>query len=897
MLKNASEKVFFGKFAMLNGRYHLETRVGVGGSGQVWKAWDEKNQSYFAIKILTDHEEKQKKRFWQEYEILSTTKHPNLVKAYQCFEEQGRLFMVLEFLPGQNLEQILQSKSSFSLLSKIALSHCIIQAIAALNNAGVLHRDIKPQNIMIHQEEEKVSLFDLGIGKKLGQQSNRLTLDDEMLGTFSYISPEQADGRFSKQSDIFSAGVTLYQLFTEDPVSPFHDSNPLALIYRIGNYTPPTLLEVIQEKEQEEDLSALDQKTYEKLDALLEKAMEKKPHNRWEKASLMAEKLFELQEEYLAQKGINPAVSNPFLPASEKAFAFFSSQENSLKEEISSKPKRTNRLGWFVFIALIFLVFIISTTFFLQEQSQEHFQKSCQLYRENYPQQAWDEVEEASRWWSDSRYRAQKGRLLYFKGTTPSQKKQGRTILRQELAKLQKLSDPFSSSLLGDLYLDGMGEKPQLKKAFYFYQKAARTGDIHSMVELGVFYEQGKGTKKNIGKAINWWYKASKVKNEKALFCLGKLYEEGKFVSSDQRQAEVFFTEAAQKGSPEASQHLGKMYLTGKISNLKRKDLLLFLKRPELLQSADILYLLGDIYAKNKEKKDEQIQALNYYLSAAKKGNSSAMKKLALLYYQGQGVVKNHRESLRWYKESALSGDTEAMFSLASLYFQENNPSFPQNLSQAIYWFEKAAEQGHAKASFNLAGLHYEGKGLPQNQEKAFYWHKKAAEQDPKNIPTLMELGLAHFYGEGTPQNFARAQDYFTRCALIDHPPAMHYLAGMYYQGQTSEPNFSKAAYWFEKAAQANHTPSMCDLGNMYLLGQGVQKNPKKGIIWLRKAAGQGNTDAMYALADVFYSGKGVRMDYVKAMHWFHKAKKLAPEKEEKKLDMWEDLQKTRGEK
>ncbi len=278
----------------LQGKYHIEKKLGAGGMGSVYQATDAENRRVVAIKqiLLAQgmEESDSSKRLQREYRFLQAVSHPNLVKTYDLFVTQGQFFLVLEFVPGVSLRDLLQQGNEpWSLAKRVMIANQLCRAVEALNTAGILHRDIKPANIMINTQLGKTTLLDLGLGKNLTQDTKQLTQTGSAVGTPEYMSPEQVLGKISDRSDVFSLGVTLYQLFLWQKTSPFKGESILNSMVQITSLELPRLVSQIHDR-----LADDERLVYEKLSDVLEKSLAKEPENRLISAGFLADRLAEI---------------------------------------------------------------------------------------------------------------------------------------------------------------------------------------------------------------------------------------------------------------------------------------------------------------------------------------------------------------------------------------------------------------------------------------------------------------------------------------------------------------------------------------------------------------------------------------------------------------------------
>ncbi|BBM85963.1 bifunctional serine/threonine-protein kinase/formylglycine-generating enzyme family protein [Candidatus Uabimicrobium amorphum] len=269
--------------------YRIMQELGSGAMGNVYQAIDTRSNKVVAIKsIRSSGNQSHRDRFIREYKLLSIINHENLIRAYEFFEENGYLHMIIEYVEGASLEETLLKKAPLNLSDKLAIANKICRGIEVLNTAGIIHRDIKPANIMINSAKGLTKILDLGIGKNIKQMGeNHLTLDGQVLGTAMYLSPEQTKGKITATSDIFSVGTVLYQLFTDTCHSPFDRKGIFECFFAINSFSP---LEI-------KDAVHLEPRwLYEEVSRVVAKAMEKDSNCRWQSAGQMAHIFEELHQ-------------------------------------------------------------------------------------------------------------------------------------------------------------------------------------------------------------------------------------------------------------------------------------------------------------------------------------------------------------------------------------------------------------------------------------------------------------------------------------------------------------------------------------------------------------------------------------------------------------------------
>ena len=256
----------------LSGRYQIVRHLARGGMGDVFEAKDLSLGRTVAIKILHPNfasDAAFTARFRREAQAAANLGHPNIVGIYDFGEDGDTYYMVMELIEGRTLRDVVRAEGPLLPRRAAEIAAETAAALTVAHAAGVYHRDIKPGNIML-TSDGSVKVTDFGIARAL-DDSEELTRTGAVIGTATYFSPEQAQGLpADERSDIYSLGVVLYELLCGQP--PFTGESPVAVAYQhVSEYaTPPSGLNP--------DVSA-------GLEAIVEKAMEKSPENRYQSAS------------------------------------------------------------------------------------------------------------------------------------------------------------------------------------------------------------------------------------------------------------------------------------------------------------------------------------------------------------------------------------------------------------------------------------------------------------------------------------------------------------------------------------------------------------------------------------------------------------------------------------
>lgn len=199
----------------INDRYEIIKTIGEGGMANVYLAEDTILERKVAIKVLRgdlSNDEKFIRRFKREALSVSNLSHPNIVEVYDVGEEDGNYYIVMEYIEGKTLKQLLQKRGALTLNEVIDIMTQLTDGLAHAHEAYIIHRDIKPQNIMI-EDNGLVKITDFGIAMALN--STQLTQTNSVMGSVHYLPPEQANGKGSTvKSDIYSLGILMYELLT-----------------------------------------------------------------------------------------------------------------------------------------------------------------------------------------------------------------------------------------------------------------------------------------------------------------------------------------------------------------------------------------------------------------------------------------------------------------------------------------------------------------------------------------------------------------------------------------------------------------------------------------------------------------------------------------------------------
>src|SRR6478735_1883816 len=230
---------------LIAGRYRLVSQIAVGGMGSVWEGWDVVLQRRVAVKQLLpqpglsrDEAVLARNRVIREARITARLHHPHAVTLYDVVEEDAGPCLIMQFVQSQSLSAVLQEKGHLDPAYVARIGSELASALAAAHAVGIVHRDVKPGNVLITQDGS-AKLTDFGISHADGDVT--VTLTGMVTGTPAYLAPEVArGGRSSFSADVFSLGATIYAAL--EGIPPFgNDPNPMAVLHRVasGQMRPP----------------------------------------------------------------------------------------------------------------------------------------------------------------------------------------------------------------------------------------------------------------------------------------------------------------------------------------------------------------------------------------------------------------------------------------------------------------------------------------------------------------------------------------------------------------------------------------------------------------------------------------------------------------------------------
>src|SRR5438552_12826785 len=275
--------------------YRVLEKIGAGGMGTVYKAYDKKLQRVVALKLLPPEyvsQQDRRRRFFQEARAASALNHPHILTVYEVGEDEGKPYIAMEYVEGETLRQKIKARA-LPVGEALEIAIQIAEGLARAHDVGIIHRDLKPENLMI-RSDGYAKILDFGLAKLAAQRERALVADSDqktllrietesgtLMGTVNYMSPEQLLGqRVDRRCDIFSFGLVLCEMLTG--TCPFVHENRIDTMHAILHSEPRL--------PSQPDLPG-------EIHRILAKALQKTPKDRYQTVSELAAELRALKRD------------------------------------------------------------------------------------------------------------------------------------------------------------------------------------------------------------------------------------------------------------------------------------------------------------------------------------------------------------------------------------------------------------------------------------------------------------------------------------------------------------------------------------------------------------------------------------------------------------------------
>lgn len=342
----------------INDRYQIIRMIGEGGMANVYLAHDTILDRDVAVKILRGDladDEKFVRRFQREAISASSLTHPNIVEMYDVGEDDGQYYIVMEYVEGKTLKSLVKRRGGLTIPEVIDIMLQLTSAIACAHDSYIIHRDIKPQNVLI-KEDGTVKITDFGIAMALN--SNELTQTNSVMGSVHYLPPEQANGSGATiKSDIYSLGILMFELLTG--TLPFKGDNAVEIAIKQMKDKIPSVCEINENIPQT-------------IENVILKACAKNPRNRYDNVLEMHDDIkTALNEERRDEKRItysyseNDLEETKIMPTISEKSKTDDIKVKMISEEITKEDKKINKIIWALVGIVVGLVIILGSVFLI----------------------------------------------------------------------------------------------------------------------------------------------------------------------------------------------------------------------------------------------------------------------------------------------------------------------------------------------------------------------------------------------------------------------------------------------------------------------------------------------------------------------------------------------------
>ena len=847
------------------GEFRILREIGRGGMGVVYLARQENLGREVALKVIppTSLSETTRQRFLREAKALATLSHPHIVPVYTAGESGGSLYIAMEYVRGVSLSDLISAVRGrgedqeasdvwHSVLhgeaaprrvgssappgrrmpDKAYVRVClravaeVARALGAAHHDGVIHRDVKPGNILIDREG-RARLLDFGLAAV--QTEPHVTVSGEFFGTPHYVAPEQARGRhdlIGPATDVYSLGATLYECMTLSP--PFDAPSVSEVLARVIHDEPAPVRKVNPTIDRD-------------LETIAMKSLAKEPSGRYASMADLADDV----DRFLAGE---PIVARPV------------GFPTRLAKRIRRRPVRS------ALIALLVVALAAAGVVYVQ----------LRRHRARTRRQ------------SDARQMYERGRAQLLGGTIDGATVQADPA--KALASLRTSAEAGNleaMALLARAYHDGLFgrsdpgraerwarrgaeagsaacmnwygflrvKRGEADEGIRWLVRAADGGDRQALLTLGKLYAA-----KDRDKSMQYLRRAARADVPEAMFLLARMV-------ATPAAARAWLVKASQAGHVRAKLALASMYAAGRGG---QRD---YSKARELIDQAarggeaETVYLAAMMLRDEVGDIDSDGPAIvTWLIRATDAGHRKARVELGRCYLFGRGVDDNVFDAMKYLKPAAEAGDPEAMMLLGKALIGE------READKGMAWLDRSAEAGNA-AAMAAIGSHHESR----DPAKARLYYQRAVAAGDETC--RVKLARMYWLGKGGKADRPGARRLLERAAKVGDNTARYYL-GLVLQESADPADRAAARKWLRHAAATTRpcqNEARWELADIYATGRGVAKDEKQAERWLQSVGQYSSPDVLAKLAEDFFNGSGVRKDPRKAYRCYRTFARVKP--------------------
>ncbi|KAK8880701.1 hypothetical protein M9Y10_003387 [Tritrichomonas musculus] len=407
---------------------------------------------------------------------------------------------------------------------------------------------------------------------------------------------------------------------------------------------------------------------------------------------------------------------------------------------------------------------------------------------------------------------------------------------------------------LGQLYFEGEHVLRDIDKAIHFFTMAANNKDVISMNNLGIIYLTGEYVRPDIDKGLYYIRMAANLNYEKSLFFLGDIYYKGKYVNRDIKKAINYFLLASRHNYSDAYLSLGNIYSDGKYISINISKAIKYYKMASDLNNIGAQFNLGLLYGEGKYVQADVKKAIYYFTLAANQNDIDSQIILGLIYSNGIYIPIDIYKAKYYFTLAANQNSPLAQFYLGNLYYNNSD------IKKAIHYSTLAADQNNAEAQLLLAIIYGSNKFIQLDFNKAMHYLQLSA--DRNNSAAQYALGKLYI---GRDNN--KAIYYLTLSAKKNYGEAQFFLYKYLYKEHPS-----KAIYWLKESAKNRNMPSFFTLGFMYENGINMKRDVTQAIHYYKEASSLNDYQAKNNLGIIYRSGNDVEKNIGLAIEYFKEA-------------------------
>ena len=689
-----------------------------------------------------------------------------VARVRDVFMANETAYLVMDYIDGVTLKKEVMERGILNYDRMRTYLLPIMRDLAEIHEAGIIHRDISPDNIML-EPSGKVRLLDLGAAKDL-YKTAAVSGEDVPESTqmvlkhgFSPLEQYKMHGDIGPWTDVYALTATIYYLVPgrvlPTPMDRLDEEPEKMVQNMISRLSMPEKAKEGMRK----GLAILKKDRIKSMHELAEYFTEATPQPAPKPQPQPDPKpVFEPKREAQPE----PKMQSEPRAAAKPQLA----PEEQFKPPLEMKVDRGDDFKKGI-VLLVGGILLVGGGYIGLRSMNEIRTAKVQAEKDEKAAELYQQEAEAG----NAEAMKNLG-LLYEKGSGVEQNYEKAAELYQQAADLKNADAMFC---LGLMYERGNGVERSYGEAAEWYQQAADLKNADAMYKLGWLYLNALGVKCNYEKAIEWYQQAIDLGNADAMCELGGLYEEGKGVKQNYEKAAELYQQAADYGNGFAMCELGFMYGCG----------------------------LG-VETNGEKAKKLYRQAMELCQQAAEAGNVEAMKGLACMYSNSMGVEKNYKKAAKWYQQAADLGDADAMCELGWLYEYGTN-GVERNYEKGVELFRQAADAGHTQAMCGLGFMYRIGEGVERNPEKAVEWYQQAVSMG--NVGAMYELGKMYENGESVEQSYKKAIELYKQSAAGGYGDvwAMYGLGKIYEEGECGQKkDLEEALKWYKLTAERQYT-------------------------------------------------------------------------------------------